>query len=70
MIEFRATTANFLDRTLISMGPGFEFNKAMPSRPKYSWDIKNVPWTDGKGNQDECAESVELWTAFHDALPD
>jgi len=32
-------------------------------------DIRNVPWTDGKGNQEEYANSVSLWCAFHDKLP-
>eukprot|EP00171_Calliarthron_tuberculosum_P022021 IDg22021t1 len=41
-----------------------------PSRPKFSWDIRNVPWTDGKGSQDEYARSVSLWRKVHDMLPD
>ena len=44
-------------------------NSALPSRPKFSWDVKNVPWTDGKGNQEDYKDSVKLWSAFHDKLP-
>lgn len=42
----------------------------LPSRPKFSWDLRNVPWTDGKGNQEQYAKNVELWVALHDKLPD
>ena len=42
----------------------------LPSRPRFSWDLKNVPWTDGKGSQEEYAEAVRLWSALHDKLPD
>ncbi len=49
------------------MGPGAP---QLPSRPKFSWDIQSVPWTDGKGDQEPYASSVSLWKAFHDKLPD
>ena len=52
------------------MGPGDSSSAALPSRPRFSWDIKNVPWTDGKGNQEEYAKAVELWNAFHNKLTD
>lgn len=42
----------------------------LPSRPKFKLDLKNVPWTDGKGPQEEYAEEVKAWSAFHDLLPD
>ena len=42
----------------------------MPTTPRFSWDIRNIPWTDGKGNQEEYAKSVELRNAFHNKLPD
>ena len=38
----------------------------LPSRPRFSWDIKAVPWTDGKGDQLEYAKAVKKWCAFHD----
>ena len=41
-----------------------------PKRPRFSWDMKTAPWTDGKGDQDEYASAVALWQAFHDKLPD
>lgn len=43
---------------------------SLPSRPKFSWDAKSPPWTDGKGDQEEYSDAVKLWQAFHDALPD
>lgn len=49
------------------MGPD---SSNLPSRPRFSWDLKTVPWTDGKGNQEDYASSVSLWTAFHNKLPD
>ena len=54
------------------MGPGPSPSSSgnLPSRPKFKWDIKNVPWTDGKGPQEEYAEEVKAWFAFHDLLPD
>jgi len=42
---------------------------SLPNRPRFSWDIRNVPWTDGKGSQEDYKNSVDLWSAFHDALP-
>ena len=52
------------------MGPGIENGKGgLPNRPRFSWDVRSVPWTDGKGKQDDYADAVELWSAFHDALP-
>ena len=41
-----------------------------PSRPKFSWDIKSAPWTDGEGDQTEYKNQVELWKQFHDKLKD
>ena len=49
------------------MGP--ESNN-LPSRPRFSWDIRTVPWTDGRGNQEQYAEGVSLWQAFQDTLAD
>lgn len=42
----------------------------LPKRPKFSWDMKSAPWTDGKGDQEEFSRSATLWEAFHDKLPD
>jgi len=49
------------------MGPG---EKDLPSRPKFTWDLKSVPWTDGRGDQEGFAKQVEKWAAFHDSLED
>ncbi len=49
------------------MGPAAQ---QVPSRPKCSWDIRSVPWTDGAGDQEQYACSVALWRAFHDKLPE
>ena len=42
----------------------------LPTRPKFSWDLKSVPWTDGKGPQDQYAEAVSIWKLYHDSLLD
>lgn len=34
------------------------------------WDIKNVLWMDGRGNQQDSAEVVRSWRVFHNNLPD
>lgn len=43
---------------------------AVPLRPRFSWDIKNGPCTDGRGDQKEFSDAVRGWKAFHDNLPD
>ena len=52
------------------MGPGNVQSCSLPSRPKFSWDLRSPPWTDGCGNQEEFARSVAQWSKFHDGLPD
>ena len=53
------------------MGPATAHSTStLPSRPKFSWDIRSPPWTDGKGNQDEYVRSVRQWCRFHDGLSD
>ena len=42
----------------------------VPSRPKFSWDMKNAPWTDGRGNQERFFTAVQQWCLFHSKLPD
>ena len=41
----------------------------VPSRPKFSFDLRNPPWTDGRGNQEEYYRKVVAWKAMHDLLP-
>ena len=48
--------------------PNAKVGNNLPSRPRFSWDIRNVPWTDGQGNQEEYANSVKLWMKFHERL--
>lgn len=36
--------------------------------PRFSWDIKNVLWTDRRGDQKKFADAVRRWKAFHDSL--
>ena len=43
---------------------------ALPSRPRFSWDTRNAPWTDGIGDQEDYANAVKRWCAFHDSLHD
>lgn len=40
-----------------------------PKRPRFAWDEKCPPWTDGKGNQDKFKAAVEDWKEFNNALP-
>lgn len=49
------------------MGPGAN---QLPTRPRFSWDAKSPPWTDGKGNQERFNASVFDWKEYHDSLPD
>lgn len=59
--------------TLLVMGPGLSSSDkfgALPSRPNFSWDTKNVPWTYVPRPQDGFAKAVELWCDFHGMLDD
>ena len=47
------------------MGPG-----NAPSRPNFHWDLRNPPWTDGRGPQEQYFNAVKLWKQFHDQLPE
>jgi len=51
------------------MGLNSSGSSTLPQRPKFSWDMKAVPWTDGRGDQDGYARAVSLWKKFHDTLP-
>ena len=51
------------------MGPGREDRSDLPSRPKFSFDLKNPPWTDGRGSQEGFFKNVIRWKRLHDALP-
>ena len=57
----------FLEQFLV-MGPAPQSN--LLSRPKLSWDVKSPPWTDGKGDQEEYRNAVNLWQTFHNTSPD
>ena len=54
------------------MGPanGMSHIAHLPHCPKFSWDTKNCPWTDGVGNQEPYAHAVKQWSLFHDGLSD
>lgn len=49
-------------------GSSSEKDIGTPSRPKFSWDLKSAPWTDGRGTQEEFPDAVERWCDFHDLL--
>lgn len=53
---------------MIVTGPGQE--KSLPTTPKFTWDLKTVPWTDGRGDQEEFSNAVDKWAAFHDSFKD
>lgn len=40
------------------------------SRPKFSWDPHNAPWTDGTGIQEKYAKYVQLWNDYYNILLD
>ena len=40
----------------------------LTQRPRFSWDIRYVPWNGGKGNQEEYVDAVKSWSLFHDKL--
>ena len=42
----------------------------LPKRPRFSFDIRSVPWTDGRGNQEDYVSAVRSWSTFHAKLPD
>lgn len=53
------------------MGPGsWSVSSGSSLRPRFPWDIKNVPWANGLDDQTEFAESVHRWQASHANLPD
>lgn len=57
-------------RPFIVMGPlGNGGSSNGSQRPRFSWDMRKVPWTDDRGNQEEYANAVDLWSNFHDLLP-
>ena len=45
-------------------------NFNLQKRPRFSWDIRCIPWTDGKGSQEEYVAAVKSWSSFHEQLPD
>ena len=52
------------------MGSSSTARSDLPSRPKFKWDMRSCPWTDGKGNQEQYVLQVRRWSKYHDALPD
>lgn len=46
------------------------FATLQPLRPKFSWDVRSAPWTDGRGDQEQYLEKVLLCKEFHDTLPE
>lgn len=52
------------------MGPGNTSRYDLPSCPRFAWDMRNCPWTDGKGNKEQYVLSVNRWSKYHDVLTD
>ena len=44
-------------------------NNDLPKRPRFSWNIGQFPWNDGKGSQEDYVNAVISWSSFHDKLP-
>lgn len=52
------------------MGIGPVPTNSLSIRPRFAWDAKSPPWTDGKGNQENFKNAVYDWKEYHDYLPD
>lgn len=39
-----------------------------PSLPRFHWEIRNAPWTDGRGPQDVYIAAVMVWKFLHGNL--
>ena len=48
------------------MGPASV--NSVPTRPRFAWDAKSPPWTDGVGNQERYKKAVLDWKEYHDSL--
>lgn len=51
------------------MGPGpgslsNEESMPLPSHPRFSCDVKNVPWRNDRENQSAYTRNVKLWKKF------
>lgn len=42
----------------------------LPKCPRFSWDIRTVPWTDGRGSHEDYVNAIRSWSSFHEKLPD
>lgn len=52
------------------MGPeAWSHGTSVLLRTPLLWDIKNGPWTDGRGDQKKHAEAFRQWCDFHVNLP-
>lgn len=38
----------------------------LTSGPRFQWDIKGAPWTDGRGEQLQYNKAVRPWGVLHD----
>lgn len=47
-----------------------EGSRKFPLRPRFSWDIKAVPWTDGIGDKYEYFKAVDRCIEFFGNLPE
>lgn len=50
------------------MGPAAQ--NSLRTRPRFAWDTRSPPWTDGKGNQEWYKIAVYDWKEFINSLPD
>lgn len=47
------------------MSPKYSSLQTRAQRPRFSWDARNVPWTDGVGDQVEYSEAFLARGSFH-----
>lgn len=67
-LRFTAFTPYRNSDHLLVMGPE-EKHALLPTRARFTWDIKTVPWSDGVGDQTLYAQTVHHWLKFYNRLP-
>ena len=42
----------------------------LPKGPRFSWDIRQVPWANGKGSQEDYVNAIKSRSSCHYKLPE
>lgn len=51
-------------------GPDNVYRTDRPQHSRFTWDLRNCPRTNGRGNQEPYATAVRRWCSYNDALTD